>query len=64
MVKTKKDAYRLLDSVKAAYNLKTYEEAAQHVTDNYKQWDWQGSDRLFLAYCEEILSDRPTHLKN
>lgn len=36
-------------------------QAAQYISDNYKDYDYQGSDAAFIAHCEDIAAQEPGH---
>lgn len=60
MVKTKDEAKEILRGIAEEKDLPGISFAAMYVIKNYQDYDYNGSDRLFLAYCEEIL-DELTH---
>lgn len=56
-VKTKEDALVILNDIADRKGLPGASFAAQHVIENYQDYDYEGSDILFLAYCEELIED-------
>lgn len=55
MVKTKEDAIKVLKDIAERKGLPGASFAAMYVLENYQDYDYNGSDRLFLAYCEEMI---------
>lgn len=56
-VKTRKDAEALLAGISEEIGVDKIEDAASYVLLHYMAYDYLGSDRLFLAYCEEIVNE-------
>lgn len=56
MVKSKSDAINILIGMSDTAGTSVY-DTVREVLNNYEKYDHQGSDRLFLAYCEEIFDD-------
>lgn len=56
-VKTRQDAEQLLNNIADTTGLSNLRDAADYVLLHYNSFDYLGSDRLFLAYCEEIVNE-------
>jgi hypothetical protein len=56
-VKTRQDAEALLCGISEEIGVDKIEDAADFVLLHYTSYDYLGSDRLFLAFCEEIVNE-------
>jgi hypothetical protein len=56
MFKTKAETLTFLQKLAVEKN-QSLVQTATDVIEDYGSYDWQGEDRLFLAFCEEIIED-------
>jgi hypothetical protein len=56
-VKTKEETRTYLKNMAEQLGLNNEYEAASDVLLHYNMYDHNGSDRLFLAFCEEIVHE-------
>lgn len=56
-IKTKEEARQYLKNIAETVGFETVKQAADYVLMHYDMYDYQGSDRLFIAYTEEILHE-------
>ena len=54
-VKTIEETVAFLKRIARDYGLSSEYEAARYVLSHFTMFDYNGSDRLFLAFCEEVL---------
>lgn len=55
MVKTKEETLKILNDIAEREGLPGASFAAMYVIERYEDYDYNGSDRLFLAFCEELI---------